>query len=95
MPTDDEGAPLETAADVVPWKRVAGVLLTALAVPLLAETVGFVVTLSAAVAVIARIMGLPGVLRPLVVGVVFGAVASLVFVYWLFVPLPVGVLQLG
>lgn len=95
---DPGGAPAESRVDStedpgrISWRRVFGVLAAALSVPLLAATVGFVVTLSAAVVVIAKIMGMPGLLKPLALGVGFGAAAWLVFVYWLFVPLPSGVL---
>ena len=88
---DDEGGPVD---ETTSWPRIVGVLLAALAVPLLADTVGFVVTLSAAVVAIAKIMGMPGWLKPVVLGVAFGATAWFVFVYWLFVPLPAGSLGL-
>lgn len=88
----EEEDDLDTEVDEVSWPRVAGVLVAAAAVPVLAETCGFVTTLSVAVAVIGKVMGMPGLLRPVVLGVAFGAVTWLVFVYWLFVPLPVGVL---
>lgn len=79
----------------VHWWRIAGVLLASLAVPLLAERIGFVVAVSASVVVIARLMGMAGWLRPLVLGAAFGAAVWFVFVYWLFVPLPAGQLGLG
>lgn len=88
---DDEGAPVESA---ISWPRVVGVLLASLAVPLLAETAGFVVTLSAAVVAIAKIMGMRGWLRPILLGATFGVASWFVFVYWLFVPLPAGSLGL-
>lgn len=91
---DDEGGALEGERRTR-WIRVAGVVLASLAVPLLAEVVGFVVTLSACVAVIAKIAGVRGWMRPCALGVGFGVVAWFVFVYWLFVPLPAGVLGLG
>ncbi|MDN5854503.1 MAG: tripartite tricarboxylate transporter TctB family protein, partial [Actinomycetia bacterium] len=91
VPGDDEGAPVEEA---ISWPRIAGVLLASLAVPLLADTTGFVVTLSAAVVAIAKIMGMPGWLKPVLLGVAFGVTSWLVFVYWLFVPLPAGSLGL-
>ncbi|MFJ2755491.1 tripartite tricarboxylate transporter TctB family protein [Nocardioides sp. NPDC087217] len=91
---DDEGGALE-GEPRTRWARVAGVLLASLAVPLFAEVAGFVVMLSAAVAVIAKIAGMRGWMRPCALGVGFGVVAWLVFVYWLFVPLPAGVLGLG
>lgn len=91
---DDEGGVL-TGEETTRWSRVAGVVLAALSVPLLAEIVGFVAMLSAAVAVIARIAGVPGWVKPCALGVAFGALAWLTFVYWLFVPLPAGVLGLA
>lgn len=91
---DDEGGALEGEPSTR-WTRVVGVVLASLAVPLLAEVVGFVLMLSACVAVIAKIAGMRGWVRPCALGVGFGVVAWLVFVYWLFVPLPAGVLGLG
>ena len=91
LPGDDEGGPVDEATS---WRRIAGVLLASLAVPLMADTTGFVVTLSAVVVVIAKIMGMPGLLKPALLGVAFGATAWFVFVYWLFVPLPAGSLGL-
>ena len=76
------------------WLQIVGVLLAALAVPLLADTTGFVVTLSAAVVAIAKLMGMRGVLWPLLLGASFGATVWFFFVYWLFVPLPAGSLGL-
>ena len=86
----------ETAStdETTSWLRIAGVLLAALAVPLLAHTTGFVVTLSVAVVAIAKIMGMPGWFKPALLGVAFGATSWFVFVYWLFVPLPAGSLGL-
>ena len=91
FPGDDEGGPVDKTTS---WPRIVGVLLAALAVPLLADTTGFVVTLSGAVIAIAKIMGMPGVLKPVLLGTTFGATAWFVFVYWLFVPLPAGSLGL-
>ena len=91
---DDEGGALG-AEEGTSWARVAGVVLAALAVPLLAEVVGFVVMLSVAVAVMAKIAGMRGWLRPCALGVGFGVVAWVVFVYWLFVPLPAGLIGLA
>lgn len=91
LPGDDEGAPVDEA---ISWPRIAGVLLASLAVPLLADTTGFVVTLSGAVIAIAKIMGMPGLLKPVLLGTAFGTTAWFVFVYWLFVPLPAGSLGL-
>jgi hypothetical protein len=91
--TDDDGGALEQSE--VYWPRVATVLVTALAVPFAAGVVGFVTTLSLAMAVIAKVMGMRGWWRPAALGVGFGVVAWWVFVYWLVVPLPAGVLGLG
>lgn len=91
---DDEGGALKGERRTR-WARVAGVLLASLAVPLFAEVAGFVVMLSASVAVIAKVAGMRGWMRPCALGVGFGVVAWFVFVYWLFVPLPAGVLGLG
>jgi len=82
-------------ADETLWPRVTGVLMASLAVPLLAETLGFLTSLSAAMVVIAKVAGMRGWWRPLCLGILFGAVAWFVFVYWLFVPLPAGVLGLA
>lgn len=77
------------------WWRISGVLLASLAVPLVGGILGFVVTLSIAFVVIAKVMGLSGWVRPALMGVVFGAVVWLTFVQWLFVPLPSGILGLA
>lgn len=90
---DDDGGALE--ASEVYWPRVATVLVTALAVPFAAGVVGFVTSLSLAMAVIAKVMGMRGWWRPAALGVGFGVVTWWVFVYWLVVPLPAGVLGLG
>jgi putative tricarboxylic transport membrane protein len=78
----------------VRWWRVAGVLGAALLVPAVGETVGMVVTLSVALVLIARVMGVSRWWRAVVLGVAFGAATWLVFVYWLYVPLPAGTLGL-
>ncbi|GAA1911302.1 tripartite tricarboxylate transporter TctB family protein [Nocardioides hwasunensis] len=90
---EDDGGALEAAE--VHWPRVVGVLLTSLAVPFLAGTVGFVTSLSVAMAVIAKLMGMRGWWRPAALGLAFGVITWWVFVYWLVVPLPAGVLGLG
>ena len=90
---DDDGGALEVGE--VHWHRIAAVLLTSLAVPFAASTVGFVTSLSVAMAVIAKVMGMRGWWRPAALGVGFGVATWWVFVYWLFVPLPAGVLGLG
>lgn len=79
----------------VHWWRITGVLLAALAVPLVGNVLGFVVTLSIAFIVIAKVMGLSGWRRPVVLGATFGAAVWLIFVQWLFVPLPSGILGLA
>ena len=78
----------------VHWWRIAGVLGAALLVPAVGETVGMIVTLSVALVLIARIMGVSRWLNALILGVAFGAATWLIFVYWLFVPLPAGTLGL-
>lgn len=83
----------EDAGDVH-WWRIAGVLGAALIVPLLGETVGMVVTLSVALVLIAKIMGVTRWLNAVILGVGFGAATWLIFVYWLYVPLPAGTLGL-
>lgn len=88
---DDEDS-AEFGGDV-DWWRLLGVLAASLTVPLVADRVGFVVAVSVAVVVIAKIMGLKGWRGPLIMGLGFGAAVWLVFVQWLFVPLPAG--QLG
>jgi len=78
----------------VHWWRIAGVLGAALLVPAVGETVGMIVTLSVALVLIARIMGVSRWVNALILGVAFGAATWLIFVYWLFVPLPAGTLGL-
>jgi hypothetical protein len=78
----------------VHWWRIAGVLGAALLVPAVGETVGMIVTLSVALVLIAKIMGVSRWLNALILGVAFGAATWLIFVYWLFVPLPAGTLGL-
>lgn len=85
----------DTEVEAVAWARVLGVLAASLAVPLVGDTLGFVVTLSLAVVVMGKVMGMRGLLRPVALGAAFGVVTWLVFVYWLFVPLPAGVLGLA
>lgn len=89
---EDDG---ETGVESVAWARVLGVLAASLAVPLVGDTLGFVTTLSIAVVVMGKVMGMSGLLRPLALGAAFGVVTWLVFVYWLFVPLPAGGLGLA
>lgn len=81
-------------AGTVHWWRVVGVVLAALLVPLLGTTVGMIVTLSVSLVLIAKIMGLSRWSSALILGLAFGAATWLIFVYWLFVPLPTGVLGL-
>ncbi|MCT2581863.1 tripartite tricarboxylate transporter TctB family protein [Actinophytocola gossypii] len=78
----------------VSWWRVGGVLLAALLVPLLADTVGMVVTLSVSLVLIAKVMGVRRWSRAVLLGVAFGAATWLIFVRWLWVPLPAGTLGL-
>ncbi|PRX46676.1 tripartite tricarboxylate transporter TctB family protein [Prauserella shujinwangii] len=89
--TDEDG---EDFGGTVDWPRVVGVVLAALLVPLLGTTVGMIVTLSVSLVLIAKIMGLSRWSSALVLGLAFGAATWLIFVYWLFVPLPTGVLGL-
>lgn len=77
----------------VHWARIAGVVATAALIPAVGDVVGLVTTLGVALIAIAKIMGLPGWRGPVLLGVAFAAATWLVFVYWLFVPLPAG--QLG
>lgn len=74
----------------VHWWRIVGVLLTSFAVPLIGNTVGLIVTLSVALVLIAKIMGLPGWRNAIILGIGFGAATWLIFAHWLFVPLPSG-----
>lgn len=79
----------------IAWLRIGAVLIASLAVPIVGSEIGFVVTLSAAVVAISKIMGLPGWRKPILLGVGFGAATWLIFIYWLFVPLPAGRLGLA
>jgi hypothetical protein len=88
---DDDGG---DDGDDVHWWRIAGVLGAALLVPALGETVGMVVTLSVALVLIAKVMGVARWVNAVLLGVAFGAATWLIFVYWLFVPLPAGTLGL-
>ncbi|WP_375002679.1 tripartite tricarboxylate transporter TctB family protein [Aeromicrobium sp. CTD01-1L150] len=93
VPADeDEDAELDGE---VRWGRIAGVLAAALVVPVLGDVVGFVVALSIALGAITKIMGMAGWWRPVVFGVLFGMAVWLVFVHWLYVPLPSGRLGLA
>lgn len=74
----------------VDWLRIGGVLTVSLLVPVIASTLGMVTTLSIATAGTARVMGLTGWLRPVLLGAGFGVAVWLLFVQWLYVPLPVG-----
>jgi len=78
----------------VDWLRIGGVLAASLLVPVIASTLGLVTTLSLATAATARIMGLTGWWRPVVLGAGFGLAVWLIFVQWLYVPLPAGSLGL-
>jgi hypothetical protein len=80
--------------DDVHWWRVAGVLVVALLVPAVGDTVGMVVTLSISVVLAAKIMGVSRWTSAVVLGVAFGATTWLVFVRLLYVPLPAGTLGL-
>jgi hypothetical protein len=88
--TDDEDA----QHGEVDWWRIGAVLTASLAVPIVGNEIGFVVTLSAAVVAISKFMGLPGWGKPILLGIGFGAATWLIFIYWLFVPLPAGRLGL-
>ncbi|PXY27800.1 tripartite tricarboxylate transporter TctB family protein [Prauserella muralis] len=90
-PADDDG---EDFAGTVHWWRVVGVVLVALLVPLFGTTVGMIVTLSVSLVLIAKIMGLARWSSALILGVAFGAATWLIFVRWLYVPLPAGTLGL-
>lgn len=89
----EDGADGDEPGDVH-WWRIAGVLGAALLVPVLGETVGMVVTLSVALVLIAKVMGVRRWVNAVILGVAFGAATWLIFVYWLFVPLPAGTLGL-
>lgn len=91
VPTEENSA---EGDDDVHWWRIAGVLGAALLVPAMGETVGMVVTLSISLVLIAKIMGVSRWVNALILGVAFGAATWLIFVYWLFVPLPAGTLGL-
>lgn len=94
-PAADQDGDVEGDVDGdVHWWRIAGVLGAALLVPLLGETVGMVVTLSVALVLIAKIMGVVRWVNAVILGVAFGAATWLIFVYWLYVPLPAGTLGL-
>lgn len=85
----------DASADSDPhWMRIGGILVTALAVPAIGPTVGFVVTLSSALVVMAKIMGMTGWARPVALGVIFGIALWGIFITWLFVPLPSGTIGL-
>ncbi|EHR50648.1 Tripartite tricarboxylate transporter TctB family [Saccharomonospora marina XMU15] len=94
----DSGQPAAEDGDdfagTVHWWRVIGVVLAALLVPLLGTTLGMIVTLSISLVLIAKIMGLSRWSSALILGVAFGAATWLIFVYWLYVPLPTGTLGL-
>ena len=76
------------------WWRVAGVVLAAMLVPLFGAIVGMIVTLSISLVFIAKIMGVRRWSSAVLLGGGFGAASWLIFVYWLFVPLPAGTLGL-
>ncbi|MEO3829762.1 tripartite tricarboxylate transporter TctB family protein [Actinomadura sp. B10D3] len=92
-PTEDGAAP-DGEDDDVHWARVGGVLAVASLVPVVGATVGMIVTLSVTVGLAAKIMGLSRWTRAAILGVAFGAIAWLVFVRLLYVPLPAGTLGL-
>lgn len=77
----------------VHWSRIVGVLASAALIPAIGDVIGMVTTLGVALVAIAKIMGLPGWRGPVLLGATFAAATWLVFVYWLYVPLPAG--QLG
>ncbi len=90
--TDDDAG--DDPDDDVHWWRIAGVLAAALVVPAVGETVGMITTLSIVLIVIAKIMGVARWTSAVILGVAFGAATWLIFVRWLLVPLPTGVLGL-
>ncbi len=99
--TEDRGVGAEAAAGdgdggegEVRWWRIAGVLAAALLVPAVGDTVGMVVTLSIALVLMAKIMGISRWSRAVIFGLAFGAATWLIFVRWLAVPLPSGTLGL-
>ncbi|TXL60722.1 tripartite tricarboxylate transporter TctB family protein [Aeromicrobium terrae] len=79
----------------VHWPRIGGVLVASAVVPAVGDDVGLVTTLSVAMIVIAKIMGLKGWWAPVALGVAFGVATWLIFVQWLYVPLPAGRLGLA
>lgn len=91
VPADEDDDDFQGEID---WIRIAGVLLAALAVPILGETVGLISTLSVATVLMAKVMGMRGWIAPIIFGALFGLATWLVFVQWLYVPLPSGTLGL-
>jgi len=86
--------PDDETDDSVHWWRVVGVLAAAMLVPLLGVTVGMIVTLSVSLVLIGKIMGLRRWSSAVLLGIGFGAATWLIFVWWLWVPLPAGTLGL-
>ncbi|WP_235736824.1 tripartite tricarboxylate transporter TctB family protein [Nocardioides alcanivorans] len=72
------------------WSRVIGVVAVAAVVAALASITGFITGISIGLFAMAKVAGVTGWRRPLILAVSFGVVSWLVFVYWLFIPLPVG-----
>ena len=91
VPADEDDDDFQGGVD---WPRIAGVLGIALLVPLVGSTVGLVTSLAVATGATGKVMGMRGWLRPVLLGAAFGASVWLVFVYWLYVPLPAGRLGL-
>ncbi|MEV5413014.1 tripartite tricarboxylate transporter TctB family protein [Thermopolyspora sp. NPDC052614] len=91
---DDDTDDTDDRDDDVHWWRIAGVLAAALVVPVVGETVGMITTLSISLIVIAKIMGVARWSNAVILGAAFGAATWLIFVRWLLVPLPSGVLGL-
>ncbi|WP_165959744.1 tripartite tricarboxylate transporter TctB family protein [Nonomuraea longispora] len=102
-PADDEKAGAEGDAEgdaegegdgEVRWWRIAGVLAAALLVPAVGDTVGMITTLAISLVLMAKVMGVSRWSSAVIFGFSFGAATWLVFVRWLAVPLPAGMLGL-
>ncbi|NBE95028.1 MULTISPECIES: tripartite tricarboxylate transporter TctB family protein [unclassified Nonomuraea] len=94
-PADDEKAEAEGEGDgEVRWWRIAGVLAAALLVPAVGDTVGMITTLAISLVLMAKVMGVSRWSSAVIFGFSFGAATWLVFVRWLAVPLPAGMLGL-
>ncbi|WP_166427166.1 tripartite tricarboxylate transporter TctB family protein [Nonomuraea mesophila] len=78
----------------VRWWRIAGVLAAALLVPAVGDIVGMIVTLAVSLVLMAKVMGVSRWSSAVIFGFSFGAATWLIFVRWLLVPLPAGMLGL-